>query len=325
MRYDSVLPRFLGERVVFEPVADFAKELIAHREELIALPEAEDQTVANAELLDQILDEILAATTPLVLTRDVSYHQSMASLLSISISGHRTKSYGDLLKFISRPHQKPFYSRYLDLYERIIHDLVKLLKEHDIGVSTSPSREFFHYVIGNYLGEILGSREGSPYLKLPMLTCGHEACSRVNDLLRSDETCILIENEEEARTVKRCARDLKIDDRYDLLNCWYRGYWESPLEVNKRHEAQAAQDWNVRLADTRKLLDTIGTDEEISQIMGERYSDVEKALEGSQAFVTMGTEEALETEDRMVGLIEESQGRETEDETDGEDDMDGVE
>lgn len=58
----------------------------------------------------------------------------------------------------------------------------------------------------------------------------------------------------------------------------------------------AAQQWSVRLDDTRELLRTIGTEEEISQIMGERYHDLVKALEGSQAFVVTETqrEEARE-------------------------------
>jgi hypothetical protein len=50
------------------------------------------------------------------------------------------------------------------------------------------------------------------------------------------------------------------------------------------------------------LLESIGTDEEISQIMGERYSDVGKALEGSQVFVTADAQNELETEDAMVGI-----------------------
>ena len=58
----------------------------------------------------------------------------------------------------------------------------------------------------------------------------------------------------------------------------------------------AAQQWSVRLDDTRELLRTIGTEEEISRIMGERYRDLVKALEGSQAFVVTETqrEEARE-------------------------------
>ena len=36
--------------------------------------------------------------------------------------------------------------------------------------------------------------------------------------------------------------------------------------------------------------------------MGERYRDVEKALEGSQAFGTAGTQGEIDADDAMVGI-----------------------
>ena len=63
------------------------------------------------------------------------------------------------------------------------------------------------------------------------------------------------------------------------------------MDLTKKHGAIAGQDWNVRLGDTQKVLESIGTEEEISRIMGERYRDVGKALEGSQAFVIIEGED----------------------------------
>ena len=114
-----------------------------------------------------------------------------------------------------------------------------------------------------------------------MLTCGHEGCGRVNDFLRSEERerSILIEE-----VAKRCFPSLKIDERYPLFE-WSSYRYDSPLcMLIKSDEAMAGQHWRARLDDAKKLLETIGTGEEIARIMGERYQDVVRALEGSKAF-----------------------------------------
>lgn len=197
------------------------------------------------------------------------------------------KFYSDLLGFISRPVEEPFYGQYLGLYAKIIPDLVKLLKERGISVSSSPSRKFFRYIIEMYLQEVLGSKEGSPYLKFSMLTCGHEACSQVNDFLRSEETKMKVPVDSAAC---RCATDLRIDQRYRLIERESYTGWERPsLDLIKSHEAMAAQHWSIRLADAQELLKSIGTDDEISRIMGGRYADVRRALGGSRAFVITET------------------------------------
>lgn len=291
----------------FDPKAAFAAALIEHKEELIALPQAGTQSAGNAELLDHILDEILVAALQHVAQQgDRIRPEPVISLLSVSITGNRTGFYGDLLDLVSRPREEPFYTQYLGLYAEIIPDLVKLLGEHGTSVSSSPSREFFRYIIGTYLQEILGSRDGSPFLKFSMLACGHNACSRVNDFLRSEERKttieILPEYNSEREATEHCIGDLKIAGRYSLLTCWTYYYRKPPrVGLAKKDEAMAAQHWSVRLADAREFLKGIGAEEEMSGIMGERYSDVEKALEGSRAFVISGTQREG-AEDTMVGI-----------------------
>jgi hypothetical protein len=293
--------------VRFDPKAAFAAALIEYKEELIALPQAGAQTASNAELLGHILDEILVAALQQVAQQgDLPRPEPVISLLSVSIAGNRTGFYGDLLDLVSRPREEPFYTQYLGLYVKIIPDLVKLLGEHGTSVSSSPSREFFRYIVGMYLQEILGSKDGSPFLKFSMLTCGHDACSKVNDFLRSEERKttieILPEYNSEREATEHCIGGLKIAGRYSLLTCWTYYYRKPPrVELTKKDEAMAAQHWSVRLADAREFLKCIGTDKEISEIMGDRYSDVEKALEGPRAFVISGTQRE-EAEDTMVGI-----------------------
>jgi hypothetical protein len=291
-----VLPPLLKKRMGPKDIRDFAVELVKHKEKLIALPRVEGQMTSNAELLDHILDEIVeAVVSQLSRWYDNRYLQDgVSSLLSICISENRMGSCKKLLeKLISSLGKKYFFSRCRGLYTSLASSLGKELRKHDINFSTSPSRMFFYEIIGRYLEEILGSKEGSPYLKFSMRPCKHEACTQIKDFLRSEETNVTIQTN--WWDIQDCVSRLKIDE-YDLLeSTYFRG--EGPVVFTKTHEAEAVQHWSVRVADARKLLEDIGTDEEISQIMGERYGDVEKALEGSQAFVM-----ELGRGDVMVGI-----------------------
>ena len=293
MLRNRIVPRFLEEHVSFGRRANFCMDLIGRKEELIGLPRAKGHT-SNAELFDHILDEVLAAAIPQAFEADSYYWpEQVSSLFSICIPGNRTKSYEDILDHISHPHEVSFYTQYRGLFAKTLPDQVKLLEKHGISVSSSPSREFFRYVIGTYLEEVLGSREGSPYLKFTMLTCGHETCSQVNDFLRSEEreTSIPLDD-----VTRRCIKGLEIDKLYGLFNTDTLWSKFPRINLSKSREAMAAQRWSVRLDNTLELLRTIGTEEEMSQIMGERYQDFVKALEGSQAFVVTETQREEATE-----------------------------
>jgi len=71
--------------------------------------------------------------------------------------------------------------------------------------------------------------------------------------------------------------------------------------VIKYDKAAVVQSWSTRLADTQQLLETIGTDKEISQIMGV----LPRCREGSrriQVFVITETQRE-EADGSMVGLF----------------------
>jgi len=306
-RRNRILPRFPDDLASFDPLVDFGVSLIGCKEELIALPRAEGQA-SNSELLDHILDKILATAIPQV-SEMADYRRwprSVSSLLSICIPGNKTKSYEDLLDLISRPSKEPFYIKYLYLYAGIVPDLVKLLGKHGISVPTSPFREFFCYVIGTYLREVLGSKEMSPFLELFKFTCGHEACSRVNEFLRSEYMGIGVYLD-----VENCIASSLFGERYRILGreyCdWGRGF-PPYMNLIKYDKVAAVQSWSTRFADAQELLKTIGTDKEIPQIMGERYQDVVKALEGSQVFVIAETHRE-EVDEAMAGLFQTCRAR----------------
>jgi hypothetical protein len=55
--------------------------------------------------------------------------------------------------------------------------------------------------------------------------------------------------------------------------------------VIKQPALLAASSWKPRVAEAKKLLKSIGDEGVILKLMGHRYSDVVKALEGTQPFI----------------------------------------
>ena len=91
MHYDRFLPWFADDTTrYYDHWEDFAVELIKHKKELIALPRAEGRT-ASDELLDHILDAMLAVTIPRAF--EVPHYDQRPStvllLLSTCIPGNR--------------------------------------------------------------------------------------------------------------------------------------------------------------------------------------------------------------------------------------------
>ena len=296
--YGRVLPRFTrGSRVPFDHVAAFGTGLVKYKEELIALPQVEGQT-GNGELFDDILDKILSTAIPkLPSTEHYRLKDRVLTLLSMCISEKKSERHKEVLDRITR-FGKPFYARYVDLYSKIIPELIRLHGEHGVSVLSSPSGDFLRYVVETYLQDVLGTKEGSPYLKFSMLTCGHEECSPVNEFLLSEEREKTIEA---SNQVAHCVHSIKIDSRYEVLDS-KPYWWKKPptMDLTKTAEGLGARYWSVRLADTRKMLEKIGTEEEVCEIMGDRWEDLKKALEGSQAFVVTETGREKGGEEEMI-------------------------
>ncbi|KAF8629388.1 hypothetical protein AX17_005684 [Amanita inopinata Kibby_2008] len=59
----------------------------------------------------------------------------------------------------------------------------------------------------------------------------------------------------------------------------------SHVKVTKVAKVLAAARWEGQLADAKKFLNMVGTDEQIEKFMGDRYEDLMKALEGNESFV----------------------------------------
>lgn len=297
---DSVLPRFLGKRAFPEDLTGLALGLIEYKKELIELPVVEGQRTSNVELLGEILDELVGAATERVSwSYGPELEAQVTSLLSICIAENRARAYGKVLEGMRSSGESGgrFHNQYVGFHEEVIPTMVGMLKKHGVKASSSPTREFLCGVVGKYLEEMLGSKElGSPYLKMPAVTCGHEGCGEVEEFLLSGESRMRIPVSKWDK-VRGCVVDLKIGGRHEALEI-ERLLRDEPgyVELRKTRAAEVGQDWRVRLVEAEKLVKCIGEgEEEISEIMGERYSDVEKALEGSQAFVMI-------EEDEMVGI-----------------------
>lgn len=130
-------------------------------------------------------------------------------MLRISIELHLSPTHGAILYPIPRvlcqncPHSGKAASQ--KRYQRFILSFTQVLLLHYRNVPPGGPR-----------------LQRSPYLKFSMLTCGHEACSRVNSFLRFEETETMVPLDDK---IQRCVTGLRIGQRYSLFNrdiCWSR-------------------------------------------------------------------------------------------------------
>ncbi|KAJ7597567.1 hypothetical protein C8J56DRAFT_920394, partial [Mycena floridula] len=74
----------------------------------------------------------------------------------------------------------------------------------------------------------------------------------------------------------------------DLVDFRIQNYGRpQPIIVTKNKKAIAVQDWNVKQKEARLFLRNIGFAETISQLVGPRYADLLRAIDGSAPFVAL--------------------------------------
>jgi hypothetical protein len=149
-------------------------------------------------------------------------------------------------------------------------------------ISSYPFGEFFRIIIGAYLLQILGAKPWHNRVpKIRKIGCGCGDCSAINTFLFSAGSQQTFRLAQSRRThmegYLRAAPDL-------VTYTTIRSGSPHGLVVTKSQEIVAAAQWLIRQGEAKEFLGKIGSDAVIAKIMGGRYADVAKALDGSQQF-----------------------------------------
>lgn len=172
--------------------------------------------------------------------------------------------------------------KFQTIFIPMIKPLRELLNKEGVDVSSGPFHDLFHLLIGSYLQDVLGAK---PRLiartKLRKIGCGCADCENVDTFLFSTQSAELT-----LRLVK--ARRLHVESRLntasDLLT--YQVIHGSPyrLHITKTAETVEAGRWSARQTNARSFLKKVGEDDVLQKVMGTRWDDVRKAIQGTEPF-----------------------------------------
>ena len=166
------------------------------------------------------------------------------------------------------------------IYTPLVPPLCGLLTEMNIDICTAPFNNFLHLLISHYLHHVLGSK-GQTNLQLRKINCFCSDCSALNEFILGTEP------QHSFHFIQKTKGHLEsqLIGARDLVTYVPIRSGRSQYMVVKKIDPAilAARRWERRLQETKNLFSTIGM-KNVEKIMGDRYADVCKALEGQRGF-----------------------------------------
>jgi hypothetical protein len=165
------------------------------------------------------------------------------------------------------------------IYSPFLARLRRLLDKHHVEFCSPPFRDFARTLIGRYLIGVLRGNPGEPKAKMRRIGCGCLDCQSLDAFLMSDKPT----TEFRLRQDRRAHLEGQALTAKDIIT-FHTITTGSPhaLVVTKRTEV--LKRWLNRAETAQSLLSSIGDAPMIAKIMGSRYEDVQKALDGTQAY-----------------------------------------
>ncbi|KIL56135.1 hypothetical protein M378DRAFT_17345 [Amanita muscaria Koide BX008] len=144
-----------------------------------------------------------------------------------------------------------------------------------------PFATFAWNVIGYYLSQVLGSKTHNPRPSRQMLLCNEHCstCASLQELL--EQLYVPVQD----FCPSRKTQEHFIDTIYELGD--FISFTEvtgGRLRVVKHWDFLNSNRWESRLKQARDFLKSIGDDDFIEQLMGNRFKDLKVALEGKSRY-----------------------------------------
>jgi hypothetical protein len=132
-----------------------------------------------------------------------------------------------------------------------------------------------------YLSAVLGQKPRPAVMKIRKIGCGCLECDALDRFLTTD-TAI---ERYPLRRDRRIHLERQASKAPDLITFHTeRSGNPHTLVVTKKPEVVAILRWQTRQADAKTFLSTIGDENMIEKVMGARYGDFQKALDGTRMF-----------------------------------------
>ena len=213
-------------------------------------------------------------------TADTNTISRIVELVGLCITTSDMAACGRLILAVVRGKQD-VAKRFRTLYGPLIPELRQLLERHHMELYSPPFKVFLRTLIGLYLSAILGQKPCLAAIKIRKIGCGCLECNALDQFLTTKAVTARYPLHQERRThLER--QMLKVPDlvAFDTERSG-RPY---TLVVTKKPEVVTILQWQSRLTEAKTFLSSIGDEKTIAKVMGARFVDVQKALEGTQMF-----------------------------------------
>ncbi|KAF5383237.1 hypothetical protein D9615_004868 [Tricholomella constricta] len=306
----EILPQLVKNPSIYAFAIAFLRSLHEHKNSIPEHPAATadstaDMQPAEKKVYQNLVEELLntaVAQWDSVVAQPNPHYGSYYNRQSSASDDQKVKRIIELVELClltghMRPCNKLFLrllqirgstvQKFQALYTPLVPRLRDVMRTKGIALLSSPFSDFLQLLVGSYLRDILGVQGQNYSSKLRKIGCGCADCALVDSFIMSTTKA-----QETFRLVQ--ARRLHLEKRLctapDILSfVTIRSGSPHGVAVTKRPEIVSAQQWQTRVAQAKVFMRNIGDDDAISQLMGNRYGDVMKALTGLQPFaLTVG-------------------------------------
>ncbi|KAF9646265.1 hypothetical protein BDM02DRAFT_3271099 [Thelephora ganbajun] len=289
----------LEQVIQFPHIFDFwvalAEELWKKRDSLVPPGGTPEEKSGSTAALNYILDRLIAVATPEYdwqvvygpnatafsanYRLPIDQHRVL-KLLDLMTLTHRVHNSVQLITLASRP-QSHLPTKYRQFVTPLIPMLkVRFRKYHP---SHFPILDLFlRTLVERYLQDLLGGPSQQPEALVNKVDCRCEDCAKANRFLRSDAVTVTFRAPQQRRSHIESQLHTALQGGFTFTTITQGSPYT--LQVTKKHETLEEGKWNTRVRNACAFFATVGTPDELVRIMGERYPDVQAALNGTKPY-----------------------------------------
>lgn len=275
----SIMPQLLKYTDTYKFFVKLAKTLQAEGKELATEPD-DLQTVMYATLLKAV--ELWKSTSG---NYNCSYDGKeigrIKELVECIVSANQLELLEHLfVHFIKSSEQvEPTFENVLKL---VVQHLVQILEKHGIALDSNTCKFFFRWLIENYLQTVLGAKTNTVNPAPPRkIGCGCRVCHALDTFIMSTERTQIFR--EAQPTQKHLEKQLsKATDLVTYSTHRWGGLYE--FEVTRLSSIVDADNWHSRRQAAMDFLKSIGGDDTIERILGEKFGALKEALSGERRY-----------------------------------------
>ncbi|THV08331.1 hypothetical protein K435DRAFT_847203 [Dendrothele bispora CBS 962.96] len=215
---------------------------------------------------------------------------NIVEIVGLTVRAGHPETCGPLFKELLLK-KKPVAENFLNFYEKLVPRIAQI---KDLDVTKEPFKSFMALMIGMYLQHVVGPKpKGIENIKMRTIGCGCENCKKVNGFLRGSGSTVptypglSMGGDTMSLSINKKPREhlcKQLDGVKDLVSYEVSSYGRpQPIMIKKSATLAAKAQWKTKQERARGFLKNIGSGEVVKNVMGSKFEDMLRALDGSKA------------------------------------------